>query len=214
MSHTVRGLLVIASALFSTSALSQDLFSSTNSTVHSYNYLEVQYLTDMDASPPVLAALLLDISDNWSFKAEYLNQEYDDLASEFDFVDNSVVVTASAQVLSAGGLYHHPFSRMAQSDWIAGFMLGRTEVSVEIPSINFSGEADQSFQEFYAGIRRTFTPKLEGEATINLYRDSDTTDTTYDVKVVYRAFEAFDVAVAGNELGGADIIGIGLRYTW
>jgi len=214
MRHTGRWALAVASLMLSTSALSQDFFSSTNSTVHSYNYLELQYLLDVDASPPVLATMVLDISNNWSLKAEYLNQDFGDVTEEFGFDPDMFSFEAEAQVISVGGLYHAPLASVEQTDWIAGLMLGRIYVSVKEIDLDIVVEDDSGFQEVYAGFRRTFSPRLEGEATLSYFRTSDDSDTTADVTIVYRAFEKLDVALAGNELGDADIIGIGLRYTW
>lgn len=206
--------LALASTLLSTSAISQDLFSSTNSTVHSYSYVEVQYLLDVDAKPPLLASLLLDVSDHWSLKAEYLNQDFGNVAAQFGLDPNRVQLLASAQALGIGGLYHQPLAQIDQTDWIAGFMLGRIEIVGEAPAINRSTREAQGFQEFYAGLRRTFSSRLEGEAALNLLHTDGEVDLTVDVKFVFRVINSIDLALAGNELGGADIIGIGLRYTW
>ncbi|MFK7861766.1 MAG: hypothetical protein AB8B64_23320 [Granulosicoccus sp.] len=210
-------MLAIAGTVLGTPALSQDLFRSTNTTVHSYSYVEVQYLVDSDASPPLLAALLLDVSSRLSVRAEYLNQDY--------FVGanpeiNRPESNQDVQELSIGGLYHQPFSRMKQLDWIAGFMLGRGEVNIELPTQRFNGTLEYDFQELYAGIRRTLASKLEVEALLNFRRqdeltlDTVTTVITGDAKLVYRAFDKVDVALAINEIGDGDQFGIGLRYTW
>jgi len=203
-------LLALAGTLLSNSAVSQDLFRSTNTTVHSYNYLEVQYLVDTDASPPLLATLLVDVSQRWSIKAEYRNQDFEFSAATEDQLDLSY----EAQTLAIGALYHKPFARMKQSDWIAGFMVGREELSVSIPERNLSGSLETNFQEVYAGVRRTFSSKVEGEAALNYFRDENRNQLSGDVKIVYRALEKVDVALAINNIGDSDLFGIGFRYTW
>ena len=211
-----KGLTAVLGFMLSAPVYAQDLFSSTNSTTHSYNYLEAQYLVGVDASPPVLATLLLDVTDNASFKAEYLSQDFGDVGARLGLLSGQVVL-AEARLLSIGGLYHQPLPMIDQSDWIAGLMFGRAEVEVEAPSIGVKADDAYSFQEIYAGLRKTLGPRLEGEASVNFYRDSNSTDVTADVKLVYRVATSFDIALAGNELGGGEgsnILGIGLRYTW
>lgn len=208
------GCLIVGAVLFSNDAvMAQDLFESTSSTSHSYNYLEAQYLVDVDVSPPVLATLLLDVTDNWSFKAEYISQDHGDVSRLL--ADPSVgTVTAEEQRISGGALYHTPLAIIGQSDFIAGAMLGRTDIAVELPAQGRSETSYSVFTEFYSGIRRTLGTRLEGELAINYYIDSDGSALTADAKLVYRVASSFDVALAGNELGVGNVIGIGLRYAW
>lgn len=207
-------LLALATLILATPAWSQDLFRSANTTTHSYNYVEAQYVFDVDASPPVLATLLLDITNNWSFKAEYYNVDDTDSIPLIEGDSTLFEVTAEAQVLSLGGLYHAPFNWMDRSDWIAGLMIGRIELEGEVPAFDFQVDDTVNFQEVYLGLRRTFSSRVEGEATVNYYRDSDDNETTADVKLIFRVLDPFDIALSGNELGGEDLFGIGLRYTW
>lgn len=202
--------------LFGGNAHAQDLFGSTNTTSHSYNYIEAQYLVDVDATPPVLASILLDASDHWSIKGEYIKQDFGNQADLAGLDPSVIEINAEITAVSVGGLYHRPFSMLKRSDWIAGFMVGRAEILIESEQLGFRESSNFSFQELYAGIRKTFTPKLEGEVAINYYRDSDTSDFSGDVKVVYRVIRSFDVALAVNEINsdGDNFVGIGLRYTW
>ncbi|MFK8079450.1 MAG: hypothetical protein AB8B97_04130 [Granulosicoccus sp.] len=211
-------LLALVGTVLSSSALSQDLFRSTNSTVHSYNYVEVQYLVDTDASPPLLATLLIDLSDRWSVKAEFRNQDIDLVgvteAGENQAGTDPIELSFEAQTLAIGALYHQPLALMNQSDWIAGFMIGREEASVKVAAQNISAEINTDFQEIYAGVRRTLAARLEGEAALNYYRSDNRDQLSGDVKLVYRAFDNVDVALAINNIGDTDLFGIGLRYTW
>ena len=204
-------------ALLSGKAQAQDLFDSTNTTSLRYNYVEAQYLFNLDASPPVLATALLDVWDNWSILGEFLNVDIDDAAEQFG-ADSQTEVTAEATLISVGALYHQRFSLLTQSDWIAGFLLGWGEVRLEIPQLFVDEEDSFSFQELFAGVRKTLAPKLEGEVTLNYSRSSDldVNEITADVTLVYRVLRSFDVALAGNDIGGDDgnNLGIGLRYTW
>ena len=215
MRHIGSLLLATGTALCCGGVQAQDLFSSTNTTVHSYNYVEVQYLIDMDTKPPVLASAVLDITENWSLKAEYIQQDFGDIAGFFgESIPEDVIVTLEGQIYSAGALYHKPLESISQSDWIAGFMFGRLEAELKAPQFGVSESFSESFSEIYAGIRRTLTTELEGEVAVNYYRSSDSSEVTGDVKLVYRLNETFDVALAGNELGGENVFGIGLRYAW
>jgi hypothetical protein len=218
-------LLAASSLIVCSEAVSQDLFKSSNSTTHSYNYIEVQYLLGIETSPPVLGTLLIDVTDEWSFKAEYRSLDFGDVGNVVPAAaQNNFAVTLEAIQYSVGGLYHTPSVNFDQSDWVMGFMLGRSEQTVDLTEVTtlerFSIDDTFSFQEVYAGVRRTLSPKLEGEATVNFYRTADFDDLTLDVKLVYRAIDNFDVALSANQLvssdefQGSDILGIGLRYTW
>ncbi len=234
MFRIARSVIICTALATGGSASAQDLFSSTNSAEHSYSYLEVQYLLDTEASPPVLATLLVDLTEGWSFKAEFRNQDFGD-ASEDLGLDQQLLelgidpgtVNVEAEVesrwISAGILYYRSLAAFDQTDWIAGAMYGEVDVSIEyriqldpdfLPFVSRE-TLDFNFQEFYIGLRRTFTPKLEGEATINRFRSDLFSETTADIRLVYRVGEALDIALSGNELTGDDeFYGVGLRYTW
>ncbi len=235
MRRIASSVIACLSVAISGAVTAQDLFSSTNSTEHSYNYLEVQYLLDTEASPPVLATLLVNLTDSWSFKAEFSNQDFSDASDELGLdalleeegLDPDAVNARAgieSRWISAGVLYFKPLANLERSDWIAGLMYGQIDVTVDItlrfgpplPPFLLEESEDFNFQEFYIGIRRTFSPNLEGEATINRFQSSDLfSETTGDVKLVYRVRESLDVALAANELTGNDeFFGIGLRYTW
>ena len=204
-------------------AQAQDLFSSTNTTTHSYNFVEAQYLVGIDASPPVLASVLLDVWHNWSIKGEFLRQDFGNVA-ELVGLDSSLFdVNAELTAISVGGLYHQPLSILRQSDWIAGFLIGWGEGVVESEQLAVDRKDRFSFQEVYAGFRKTLAARLEGELTLNYLRSpgADTNEFSADVKLVYRVVRSFDVALSGNTLGGdglsgndGNILGIGFRYTW
>ena len=200
-------------ALLSGNAHAQDLFRSTNTTSHNYNFVEAQYLVGLETTPPVLATVLLDVFRNWSIKGEFQQYDFGNLAEE-----DEAAITVEAISVAVGGLYHRPFPLVEGSDLIAGFLVGRLELTVEAEETGDTlFEDGLNFQELYAGFRKTLARKLEGEVSLNYYRDEFDDEFTADVKLVYRVIRSFDVALAGNQLGGGEfgnIIGIGARYTW
>lgn len=202
-------LLAGALALTATSTLqAQDLLRSTGVATRSYNYVEIQYLVDMEASPPLLATLVMDITDSLSFRGEYLNQSFN-----ISDPESGLAFDADAEALSVGVLYHQRLDAMENTDWVAGFMVGRAEVEGRF--LGISAKETNNFQEAYLGIRRTLSSELEFEVGANFYRGDDgDIDPTADVKLVLRIQPSIDIALAGNEIGEADILGIGLRYTW
>ena len=225
--RVINGCILAGTALaFSSGAAqAQDLFGSTNTTSHSYNFVEVQYLAGVDASPPLLATALLDVWKNLSIKGEFSRQDFGNMAEELAGLDSRLFdATPELTTFAVGGLYHQQFPLLRQSDWIAGFLIGRGEASIDVPQIAGANvDIDFNFQEIYAGIRKTLAPKLEGELTLNYLRasDIDTDEFSADIKLVYRVIRSFDVALSGNTLGGdglsgddGNIFGIGFRYTW
>ena len=214
----IKGCMLAATtlALLSGKAEAQDFFGSTNTTSINYNYIEAQYLVDIDSTPPVLATVLIDVFDNWSITGEYTSQDFGNVAELAGLNPEFAVINAEVTAISVGGLYHRSFPFLKQSDWIAGVLLGRAEVVAEAPAIGAEETTKFNFQEFFAGIRKTLTPKLEGELTLNYFRALDDDDITADVTLVYRLLRSFDVALSGNEIGGdeGNILGVGLRYTW
>ena len=211
-----RWMLAIVSLTICNVALSQDLFESTNSASRNYSYLELQYLFDVDASPPIMATFLLGISTHWSLKAEYFTQDETESLSTLQGDPESVRIDVESQSVSIGGLFHTALPVFDQTDFIAGLMFGRTEIEGEVSSdfLNFTVDDSNTFQEVSLGLRRPFLPTLEGEVTVNYLRESDDSETTADITLVFRALKFLDIALAGNQLGGKNILGLGLRYTW
>ena len=211
-----RWLLAIVSLTICNVAFPQDLFDSTVSTTRSYSYLELQYLFDVDASPPVMATLLLGVSSNWSLMAEYFKLDETESLSTLQGDPESVRIDVESQSVSIGALFHTALPAIDRTDFIAGFKFGRTDIEGEVSSdfLNFTIDDSRTFQEAYLGFRRSFFPTLEGEVTVNYLRESDDSETTADITLVFRALEFFDVALAGSQLGGEEIFGIGLRYAW
>lgn len=202
------GLLAVASS----PSQAQDLVGSANSVTRSYNYVELQYLPEMDNDLPILALAVVDLNDNWSLRGEYLRQEE---------TDNSLGVAIDAEAIgySIGLLYHQPLQAMENSDWVAGLMIGRIEIEVTSDLLVERLTEEIDFQEFYLGIRRTLSPELEGEIGLNAYRGeepdgSNDTSISGDLKLVYRIRPSLDIALSLNEIGETDLLGIGLRYTW
>ena len=211
-----RWLLTVVSLTICNVTFSQDLFESNVSTTRSYNYLELQYLFNVDASPPLMATLLLGVSRNWSLKAEYSTRDETELLPTLQGDADSVRIDVESQSGSIGALFHTAVPAIDHTDFIVGLMFGRTEIKGEVLSdfLNFTVDDSRAFQEAHVGFRRSFLPTLEGEIAVNYRRESDDSETTADITLVFRALEFFDVAFAGNQLGGEQTLGIGLRYTW
>lgn len=199
----IAGLLAVVAA----PVQAQDLVSSVNSVTRSYNYVEIQYLPDVDADLPILAIAVIDINDNWSLRGEYTKLD-------IDLGDDSVDFDAVAY--SVGVLYHKPLVAMSNSDWVAGLSLGRIDLEIDYAFLDEPITGSVDFQEGYLGIRRTLTPKLEGEAGVTAYHDEDESDISLegDLKLVYRVRPSLDIALSLNEIGEGDLFGFGLRYTW
>lgn len=185
----------------------QDLVSSVNSVTRSYNYVEIQYLPEVDADLPILAIAVIDINDNWSLRGEYTKLD-------IDLGDDSVDFNAVGY--SLGVLYHKPLAAMSNSDWVAGLSFGKIDLEIDYIYLDEPITGTTDFQEGYLGIRRTLTPQLEGEVGVTAYHDEDDSDISFsgDLKLVFRVRPSLDIALSLNEIGEGDLFGFGLRYTW
>lgn len=207
----IAGLLAGVLATTAVPGQAQDLVSSVNSVTRSYNYVEIQYLPEIEADLPILAIAVIDLNDNWSLRAEYTKLD----AGEEDLFE------LEASSSSLGVLYHKPLAAISNSDWVAGLMIGKVDIEIDSPIFEQTLEGSSNFQEGYLGIRRTLMPALEGEVGLTAYRSEDENgenDITFegDLKVVYRVLTSLDVALSLSEIGISDgnLFGFGLRYTW
>lgn len=209
MSRFVAFFLIALPMMAGTHVRAQDLLGSTGSTTRSYSYFEVQYLPELDADLPLLANLVVDITDSISVRAEYLKQ-----ATTIVEPSSGLEIDFDGEALSLGLLYHQPLAAIADSDWVVGLSLGRVSAEGSAFGGLLTTEVSDNTQEAYAGIRRTMTDKIEGEAGLTALRVSGDTDVTGDLRVVFRVRPSVDVALALNEIGEGDFFGIGFRYTW
>lgn len=211
-----RWLLAIVTLSICSESLSQDLFESTNSTTRSYSYLELKYLFNVEASPPLMATLLLGVSGNWSLKADYWTSDETELLTNLQGGSEPVRLDVESRSFSIGAMFHASLPSIADTDWIAGLMVGQIDLTGGVVSefLDFTVDDSSTFQEVYLGVRRSFLPQLEGEVTVNYLIKPDDRVTTADITMVYRALEFVDVALAGNSLGEDEVFGVGLRYTW
>jgi len=177
--------LSILFILSSSQLHAQDLLSSTGNATRSYSFVEFQYLPeladDTDGLPLLLNAIAA-ITDRISLTGEY--QRVGNNAS------NAAGDTAKleGENLQGGFLYHQEFPFLADSDWVAGLSVGRTRLEAErtrnSDGLRETAESTVNFQEVYAGLRRSFTDKIEGEAGLTVYRDRNDTDVTGNIRVI------------------------------
>jgi len=200
----LQSIVVVTACWLATPAAAQDVFGTTGSSVHSYNYVEFQYLVNIDTDLPLFLTALVDINESLSFNAEYIRLT-DTVAA------NGLSVDVEGEGYGVGLVYHEPFTRIPDTDWFAGFLIGRITATGEVGDVRAS--VGDNFQEVYTGLRRTLSPKLEGEVGVNLFR-ADSTDVTLDVRFVYRFRPSYDIAFGISEIGNDSLFGIGLRYAW
>lgn len=212
--NRTNSLLIAGLALASSTNLqAQDLFGSANSVTRSYNYVEAQYLPGMDVDLPVAATIVVSVTDQWSIWGQYIQADNDSAGGELG-LGEATAADISVSAMSLGLLYHSSFQMFADTDWVAGFAVGRVETEGNVPVFSLRYESTTTVQEAYLGLRRTLAPKLEGEIGLDVLRSDGDFDTTGIVKVVYRVLPAIDIALGLNDIGEEDTFGIGLRYTW
>lgn len=199
-------LLLVANLTLSGPVAAQDVFGSTGSSSRSYSYIEFQYLTNVDTDTPIYIIALLALNDRLSLSAEYLQQSDSVVIEGFD-------VDATADGTSVGLLYHRPFNRFEDTDWVAGLAIGKITAEASADALGLTEKTDDNFQQAYLGLRKTLSERLEGEVGIRLTR-IDSTDTSGDVRLVYRLAESIDVALGVQDVPDENFLGIGFRYTW
>ena len=188
---------------------SQDLLGSTGSTTRSYSFVEVQYLPDLDADLPLLATIVVDVADSISVTGQYLKQSTSLIEPE-----TQVEFDLDGEALSIGLLYHQTLDAISDSDWVAGLSLGRVRAEGSALNGLVTAKSSEEFQEGYIGIRRTMTNTIEAEFGLTALRLDGDTDVTGEFRAVFRIRPSLDIALALNEIGEADLFGVGFRYTW
>lgn len=207
-------ILSILSLMGSSHLQAQDLLGSTGSVTRSYSYVEFQYLPEIADDTdglPVLLDIVVAVTDTIS-----LTGGYQLAAASASNAAGDVTAAVQVQSLTVGVSYHQELTALANSDWVAELSLGRNEVKAsrnERGDVT-SAQGSSNFQFAYAGIRRSFTDKLEGEVGITVERNEVDTEVTGEIRAVYRLMDPIDIAVAFNDIGETDLFGIGLRYTW
>lgn len=208
-------ILSILSLVGSANLHAQDLFGSTGSTTRSYSYVEAQWLTNLDTDGvPLRANILVAITDSISISGEYFSQ-----SGVVPFLGTDVEI--EVEQISAGLVYHRPFTFIENSDWVVGLSLGQVRANLRAANADrsVSVKTEDPIQQLYVGIRRSIVDKLEGEVGINVVRSEEDTSAVGSVRFVYRVLPAIDIALALNDIGADDdrqdnLLGIGLRYTW
>lgn len=190
-------------------AWAQDLLRSTGSSARSYNYVEAQYLVNVDLDAPIFATAQVAIDDHYSLIAAF--NKVDESGQE-----QGVSVTIEATEISLGIAYHDLLSALPDTDWVVALSYGQVDFAIDasndVNSVSVSDKED--FFEAYAGLRRSISDRLEAEAGLSMvYLDGDTTGSG-DLTLVYRVAERLDLALGLNGVTEEDTVGIGLRLTW
>lgn len=195
----------------------QDLFDSTNTATRSYNFVELQYITDMDVDLPLLANISVAVTDSISFVGVYTKTDVDVDDDDTD----GITLDAGVESFGIGLEYHNTFNYFSDTDWVAGLIVGQARIDLSASAVDEFGqdigiqiEDTSSFQQASLGLRRTLTAKFEGEAGLSLFRTSDDSEVTGFAQVVYRLIPAVDIAISLTDITEQDLVGIGLRYTW
>ncbi|MBX2825072.1 MAG: hypothetical protein KTR33_10110, partial [Gammaproteobacteria bacterium] len=155
----MRGLLAALAMALAVPAAAQDVFGNTGSSTHSYNYVEFQYLVNIDTDLPLYLTALIDINESLSFNAEYLR------VTE-SVTESGQTLDLEAQQYGIGLVYHEPFGNFESTDWVAGFLIGRITASGRLGNVRAS--IGENFQQVYGGLRKTLSEKLEAEAGVTL----------------------------------------------
>lgn len=214
MHHTLRtGLsaIILLSALISNPLAAQDILSSTGVSTRSYNYVEVEYLTNVSQDAPFLINGFLDISRGFAISGRYTNQ-----SAQLNLVSDDLEI--STDQFTLGLLYRNQLLGLSNTDWFAEVGIGRLQVQIDSNAIR----ATQGVNLFRlsGGLRRTITERLEVELATNfLLTQSDgfvneVQDLTVSARGVYRVGKNFDVALSLIEVPNANLVGLGFRFTW
>ena len=205
MVHLAKLLAAILVVTICTPVFSQDVLRSTGTSARSYNYLEGQYLTNVDTDTPLVLTLLVDLAGSLSLIAKYIKVTA-------SIVEQGIDVKGSAVSKSIGIVYHQPLEALDQTDWVIELSTGKQEITVSLQGQSLSDSG--SVQEVYLGLRRTLADRVEGELGARRWKAGDTAEVTGEAKVVYRYAESLDIAFGLREITESNIFGIGLRYTW
>jgi len=205
------GFLLIG--LLANQSNAQDILSSTGVSTRSYNYVEVEYLTNVDQDTPFLINGLLDISRGFSITGRYTNQREQLVSDSASFSGE-----ASTDLFTIGLLYHNRLFRLPNTDWFVEAGIGRLQLDVDTEAVQISQGIN--LVRLAGGVRQTLTERLEVEVSTNFLHaaDTDVTNETQDLTVaargVYRVTRNFDVALSLTEVPSVNIVGLGFRFTW
>ncbi|MCK5923158.1 MAG: hypothetical protein KAG66_19620 [Methylococcales bacterium] len=204
MSNAARLLAASFALLVCMPLFAQDLFKSTGTSTRSYNYIEAQYLFELDIDVPFLATFSIDIDESLSITAEYFT-----ISQILTFNGEDFDVDASTAIV--GLLYHRPLSRQRNIDWFAAMSVGREEAMVSAGGQTLKDTTPKHVG--LVGLRQSISARLEAEAAVRV-QQVVSTDVSVEFKVVYRVAGNFDIALGARDVSDADLLGIGLRYTW
>lgn len=205
--------IFLLSALLANPSSAQDILSSTGVSTRSYNYIEVEYLTNVDQDTPFLINGLLDISRGFALTGRYTNQREQLISDSASFSGE-----ASTDLFTVGLLYHNRLLALSNTDWFVEAGLGRLELDVNTEAVQISQGINLG--RLAGGIRQTVTERLEVElSTVYLYAAStditnETGDLTVSARGVFRVARNFDVALSFTEVPSVNIVGLGFRFTW
>jgi len=205
--------VVLVSAITGNTASAQDILSSTGVSTRSYNYAELQYLTNVNQSNPFLATGLLDISRGFALTGQYTNQQ-EKLISDNELLNGS----ARTDVFYVGLLYHNQLFQLPDTDWFAEAAVGRLQVDFDTTAIKVVQGIFIS--RFGGGARHTLSERAEVEVSGEaVYVESsavtrESLDVTVSATAVYRVLQNIDIALSLNEVPSANIFALGVRLTW
>lgn len=209
---TISSLLLLC-ALIANPTKAQDILASTGVSTRSYNYVEVEYLTNVDQDSPFLINGLLDISRGFALTGRYTNQR-EQLISDSPILSGE----ASTDVFLIGLLYHTQLLNLSSTDWFAEVGVGRLQLDVDTEAVQIT----QGINLFRlaGGVRQTVTERLEIELSADFFfvASTDVTNQSEDFTVsargVFRVARNFDLALSLTEVPSANILGLGFRFTW
>lgn len=194
-------------------AQAQDILSSTGSSTRRYNYVELQFLTNVDQSNPFLVTGLLDLTRGFALTGQFTNQR-EQLISDEPNLNGE----AGTDLFTVGLLYRNQLFSFQNSDWFVEGAAGRLQLEVDTPAAQITQGI--LILRGSGGIRQTLTERLELELSGDvLFAEAtavtnSSTDVTVSATAVYRVVRFIDVALSINEVPNTNIVGLGLRVTW
>lgn len=206
-------MVIFLTLITGTQAQAQDILSSTGSSTRRYNYVEVQFLTNVDQSNPFLVTGLVDIAYGFAFIGQFTNQR-EQLISDEPNLNGE----ASTDLFTLGVLYRNRLFRFKETDWFVEAAAGNLQLEVDTPAAQITQNI--LILRGSGGVRQTLTERLELELSGDVLFAEQTavtnssTDVTVSATAVYRLFRNFDIALSLNEVPNTNIVGVGLRVTW
>lgn len=210
-----RGLIstFLFSALVANQADAQDILASTGVSTRSYSYIEAEYVVNSDQETPIIINGLVDIARGFALTGRYTNQR-DQFTSDVDSFSGD----ATLDLFTVGLLYHNQLFELKNTDWFAEIGVGRLQLQVDTEAVKLTQGINVALLS--GGVRHTVTERLELELATNFLIAQQTdvsnqnTDFTVSARGVFRVTRNFDVALSLTEVPTANIIGLGLRFTF